>query len=147
MLDILNKILTNQLDPDVVMPKLDEILKAVNPNVPKKTYLCDGMWRTLGPGANTGLEVNMGGDSSAFQEMRRLNNSRQYADLLNACLAQIRSKPEWLTPRLFCGLAYIGIGDKSKAKEMLKEFDARTGPSYAVDGCAQMSEFLHKQLQ
>lgn len=30
MLDILNKILANELDPDAVMAKLDEILKAIN---------------------------------------------------------------------------------------------------------------------
>src|SRR5438046_763360 len=35
---ILNKILVNQLDPAVVMEKLNEILKAVNPNLPAKTY-------------------------------------------------------------------------------------------------------------
>jgi hypothetical protein len=34
MLDILNKILNNQLDPKTVIEKLDEILKAVNQRVP-----------------------------------------------------------------------------------------------------------------
>ena len=32
MLDILNKVLANRLDPESVMAKLDEILHAVNPN-------------------------------------------------------------------------------------------------------------------
>jgi hypothetical protein len=147
MLGILNKILANQLDPDAVMAKLDEILKAVNPNIPSRTYFCDGKWRTAGPGAHAALEVNMGGDDSAYQEMVRLNNSGQYADLLTACLAQIRSTPEWLAPRLFCGLAYLGTGDKMKAKDMLREFDSRTGPAYDVGGCKQISDHLHKALQ
>ncbi len=146
MLDILNKILANQLDPETVLAKLDEILKAVNPNVPAKTYFCDGRWRTAGPGPHAGFEVDMGGDDSAFQEMIRLNNSKQYADLLKTCLAQIHSAPEWLTPRLFCGLAYGGIGDKTKAKEMLREFDSKTGPAYDVDQCHQMSVYLHEAL-
>jgi hypothetical protein len=147
MLQILNKILANQLNPDAVMTKLDEILKAVNPNIPQKTFFCNGTWRTAGPGANAGLELNMGGDDSAFQEMRRLNNSNQYPELLKVCLAEIHSEPGWLTPRLFCGLAYLGTGDKLKAKEMLAEFDARTGPAYSVDACQQMSGHLHQILQ
>src|SRR5258708_37338250 len=146
MLAILNKILANQLDPDAVMAKLDEILKAVNPNIPAKTYFCNGQWRTAGPGANAGFEINMGGDDSAFQEMVRLNNSRQYSELLKVCLAQIQTTPGWLTPRLFCGLAYLGTGDKVKAKAMLVEFDSKTGPAYDVDACQQMSVHLRKIL-
>ena len=88
----------------------------------------------------------MGGDDSAFQEMVRLNNSGQYADLLKACLAQISSAPGWLTPRLFCGLAYVGTGDKTKAKEMLREFDSKTGPAYDIAACHQMSVYLHGAL-
>jgi len=147
MLVILNKILSNQMDPDAVMAKLDEILKAVNPNIPAKTYFCNGQWRTAGPGANAGFEINMGGDDSAFQEMVRLNNSRQYSELLKVCLAQIQTTPGWLTPRLFCGLAYLGTGDKVKAKAMLVEFDSKTGPAYDVDACQQMSVHLRKILQ
>jgi len=147
MLVILNKILSNQIDPDAVMSKLDEILKAVNPNIPAKTYFCNGQWRTAGPGANAGFEVNMGGDDSAFQEMIRLNNSRQYPKLLEVCLAQIQTTPGWLTPRLFCGLAYLGTGDRVKAKVMLAEFESKTGPAYDVDACHQMSDHLRKTLQ
>jgi hypothetical protein len=147
MLVILNKILANRIDADVVVAKLDEILKAVNPNVPAKTYFCDGRWRTTGPGANAGFEISMGGDDSAFQEMARLNNSGQYPELLKVCLAQIQSTPAWLTPRLFCGLAYLGTGDKVKAKAMLTEFYSKTGPAYDVDACHQMSDYLHKELR
>jgi hypothetical protein len=147
MLDILNKILANQLNPNAVLAKLDEILKAVNPNIPVKAYACNGEWRTVGPGQATALEVNMGGNDSAFQNMIRLNNSKQYADLLNECLAQISSTPEWLTPRLFCGMAYMASGNKVKVKEMLTEFDSRTGPAYTVGACQQMSDLLHRALQ
>jgi len=147
MLDILNKILANQLDPQVVMSKLDEILKDVNPNVPSKTYFCDGHWRTAGPGPHAGFEVSLGGDDSAFQQMIQFNNSRQYESLLKSCLAQMSSTPEWLTPRLFCGLAYLGTGDREKAKAMLAEFDSKTGPAYSVDACKQMSDYLHEQLK
>jgi len=145
MLGILNKILANQLDPKMVMEKLDEILKAVNPNMPAKTYSCGGDWVITSH--EPGLTLNPGGDTSAYMEMFRLYNSRQFADLIKTCLAQIRSTPEWLTPRLFCAMAYFYTGDKAKAKEMLADFDAKTGPAYTSDGCGQMSDFLHKALQ
>lgn len=147
LLKIMNKVLVNQLDPDVVMKKLDEILKAVNPNIPAKTYSCNGQWRTVGPSAIAALNVGMGGDDKVFQDMVRMNNGGQYPDLLKACLAQIESTPEWLTPRLLCGLAYLGAGDRERAAAMLREFDSRTGPAYDADGCKQMSDYLHSQLR
>jgi hypothetical protein len=147
MLDILNKILANQLDPKAVMEKLDEILRAVNPNLPTTTYFCNGQWRTVGPSARAAQEITMGGDDAIFQDMIRLNNSGQPADLLKECLAQISSAPEWLTPRLLCGMAYLRLGNRVKAKEMLTEFDSKTGPAYDVDACHQMSVYLHGQLQ
>jgi hypothetical protein len=146
MLDILNKILVNQLDPNKVMSKLDEILKAVNPNRPAKTYFCNGQWRTEGPGAHAALEVVMGGDDVAFQKMVGLNNDKKFGDLLTECLSQIRAAPEWLTPRLFCGLAYLATGDRAKAEAMLNEFDSKTGPAYDVEACNQMSAFLRQKL-
>ena len=93
------------------------------------------------------MEINVGGDDSAFQEMVQLNNSKKPAELLKTCLSQIQSAPDWLTPRLFCGLAYLGLGEKAKAKEMLKEFDARTGPAYDAEPCHQMSTYLRASLQ
>ena len=147
LLKIINKILANQIDPEAVMKKLDEILHAVNPNLPAKTYFCNGQWKTVGPSATAALSVDVGGDDKAFQEMVQMNNARQYSDLLKACLAQIESTPDWLTPRLLCGLAYLGMGDKQGASAMLKEFDLRTGPAYDADGCKQMSDYLHSQLR
>lgn len=147
MVDILNKILANQLDPTEVMKKLDEILHAINPNLPTKVYFCDGEWRTQGPSATAALDISTGGDAKAFQMMVELYNSRKFPELLQDCLAQIQSTPEWLTPRLLCGLAYLGLGDRDRAATMLKEFDTRTGPAYDTDGCKQMSDFLHQQLR
>jgi hypothetical protein len=146
MLEILNKILANQIDPKTVDAKLDEILKAVNPNVPTKVYFCNGMWRTAGIGQNAGLEVNIGGDDKAFQEMARLNNTKQYAELLKLCASEIQAAPEWLTPLLFCGVAYGALGDQIKAKEMLMEFDSRTGPAYEAEPCKQISTYLRSAL-
>jgi len=144
---LLRNIIAHQNDVDAVMAKLDDCLKTINPNLPTKTYFCNGQWRVAGPGAHAGFEVTMGGDDSAFQEMVRLNNSHQYAELLKTCLAEINSQPGWLTPRLFCSLAYLATGNTDDAKKMLKEFDSRTGPAYEVDACKQASDHLHKVLQ
>jgi hypothetical protein len=151
MIAILNKILADRLDTNAVMAKLDEILKGMNPNVAPKVYMCNGTWRSAGPGvADDGvpsvLMINTGGDTKPFKEMIQLNNSGDYAGLLNACLAAIKSTPEWLTPRLFCSIAYLETKDETNAREMLAEFDAKTGPYYTVGECRQMSDYLHANL-
>jgi len=147
MLKILNKILAHQLNPDEVMAKLDEILKAVNPNLPVKTYFCTGEWRTAGPSATAGLEVSMGGDNSLFKQMADLNNQRQYSDLLKVCHQTLESTPGWLTPYLFCGLGYVASGDKEHAREMLSRFDEKRGPAYDAPACKEMVDFLRNQVR
>jgi hypothetical protein len=143
---ILNKILSDQLDPEAVMKKLDEILHAVNPNLQVRAFFCNGTWRDMGPSANAGLSINMGGDDSVFRQMVDLNNTGKYADLLSLCMVQKQSTPDWLTPKLFCGMAYSALGDPAKAKADLAAFDARTGPAYSEGACKQMSDFLRAKL-
>lgn len=150
VLAILNKIVANHLDPNAVMEKLDEILRAVNPNIPTKVYSCAGGWRTVGPGASSGLEISLGaGDDPSFKQMIDLVNARprKNEELLRVCTSQIESKPEWLTPRLFCAIAYHRMGDSAKAKEMVNVYDEKKGPSY--DGnqyCQQLSSMAHSQV-
>jgi hypothetical protein len=67
ILKVLNTILANQLAPGAVMKKLDEILHAVNPNLPPKTYFCDGQWRTAGPSATAAFDVSIGGRRHCVQ--------------------------------------------------------------------------------
>lgn len=143
MSSILNKILANQIDPTLVMAKLDEILKAVNPNARITTYNCHG---NLARSSEPGRMVATFGDDSVFQEMGRLYDSKQFPELLRLSLIQIQSKPQWLTPRLFSSLAYLNLDQKDKAKEMLREFDSRTGPAYEEEPCKQILEYLHSKL-
>ncbi len=150
MLAILNKILANRIDTDAVMTKLDEILHAVNPNLPTKIYFCGGGWRSQGPSANVGLMMTMNSSNDpSLQQMIDLANARPTEDqeLLKVCTSQIESKPEWLTPRLFCAIAYARIGDKTKMKEMLDAYDSRKGPAYDDDKfCQQLSSVAHSAL-
>ncbi len=149
ILAILNKMLANQIDADKVMAKLDEILHAVNPNLPTKAYFCKGGWRSVGPGPNIGIQMTMnGGEDPSGQQMAKLADAGQFKELLKVCTAQIESKPEWLTPRLFCGLAYAEMGDNVKAKEMVKAYDDGKGPAYDGDSfCRQFSDLVHSKLK
>jgi hypothetical protein len=150
---VLDRIAKRQADPAVLNglrelnQKMDEVLRGMNPNLPVKTYFCDGTWRTAGPGPGIGLDVVMGGDSAAFESMRQLNNSGKYVELLRACQAQIESDPGWLTPYLFCGLGHLAAGNTKNAREMFEHFDSQTGPGYDVPACRQMSEYLRQKLK
>jgi hypothetical protein len=150
MIAILNKILADRLDADVVMAKLDEILHAVNPNLPTKAYFCNGSWRSIGIGANSGMQMNanFAPDPSLAEMANLTNTNNQYEKLLKVCSFQIESNPDWLTPRLFCAIAYRSLGNTAKAKEMLEAYDARKGPAYdGDDNCKKISDFLHANLR
>lgn len=150
MIAILNKILADKLDTNVVMAKLDEILHAVNPNLPQKVYFCGGAWRTIGPGANVGLVMSAKMDNDpSYQQMVDLANVRPEKNeaLLKLCTSQAESKPEWLTPRLFCAIAYARMGDRTKVKEILDIYDAKKGPAYTDDpNCQQLESAARSGL-
>ena len=147
MLEIVNKILANRLDPHLVMERLAEIQKASKPNVPAKTYFCDGMWQTARTPGDFVLDSKTGGNDSDFLNMLSLFKNQQYPALLKTCLASIDSTSEWLTPRLLCGLAYAHMNDKVKARAMLNEFESKTGPSYDAAPCHDMTVILRSLLK
>jgi hypothetical protein len=146
---LLRNIIAHQREADAVLARLDECLKAVNPNLPKKTYMCKGGWTMEGPSATTMHQMNADfGPDPSMGEMIKLNNAHQYKELLQLCTSQIESKPEWLTPRLFCALAYGAMADIAKAKDMLAIYDDRKGPAYDGDAdCKTVSNFLHANLK
>lgn len=106
-----------------------------------KTYFCDGMWQT-NTEARSVLNSKSGGNDSEFLNMIELFRNTKYSELLKECEANIKSVPEWLTPRLFCGLAYAHLNDKGKALVMLKEFESKAGPSYDSPPCHDMTVIL-----
>lgn len=111
-----------------------------------KTYFCDGMWQT-NTQARSVLNSKSGGNDSEFLNMIELLRNAKYSELMNACEANIKSVPEWLTPRLFCGLAYAHLNDKGKALVMLKEFESRAGPSYDIPPCHDMTVILRSLVK
>jgi hypothetical protein len=67
--------------------------------------------------------------------------------MLKICSEQIADKPEWLTPRLFCSVAYLTMGDKTKGKEMADFYDHWKGAAYDDDQlCQQVSAAVHAAL-
>jgi hypothetical protein len=120
----------------------------VNPNAWKVTYSCQGNERDEGqtPEAATAVNVNFGKETATLKIMEELNNSKDYSALLGVCQEKIKSVSEWLTPYLFCSLGYAFIGNATKARELLAEYDKRTGPAYAEEPCKQISQHLHKHL-
>jgi hypothetical protein len=141
---LLNRLLATN-DTSQVIVKLNEILKRTNPNATVTTYDCQGNMRS--DTQSTGqFMMNRGSPGEYLEPMLTLYNTGQFSKLLTECLAQIQLKPEWLTPRLFCGWAYGAMGDRVNAKKMLDEYDASFGPAYNDHVCLVLSARLHSSL-
>jgi hypothetical protein len=123
MLAILNKILANQIDPDVVMAKLGEIEKEIqrlDPAAPVITYFYDGTDRISRPG----LITDSGSDiptHKAFERIQEANSKKDWQSLNSICDEAIKQTPKWLTPYLFKGVAYANIGKMSEAVVLLED--------------------------
>jgi len=143
--DLVKEILENKTEAQAILAKLDEILQHLNPNAAVKTYNCYGWARIVSPGASS-MFVNKSEDETfRYEKLSSLNNQKKFNELLTECRVQIKTAPEWLTPYLFSGLAYIGLGDRTKAKEMLDEFDSKTGPAYSEGDCKGMADFIRQR--
>jgi hypothetical protein len=144
---LLRNIIAHQLDADKVIAKLDDCLKMENPNLPKKTYSCDGSVNSFGPSTDGGGMTQFHGNADPdFHQMAELYNSENWAPLLKMCLAKIDANPAWLTPFLFCSRAYLETGDSARAKDMLRKFDDTAGPGNRSERCKAAWEDLHKAL-
>jgi len=118
MLDILNKILANQLDPKEVMAKLDEILNAVDPNKPIVTYDFSGVKRIRHPG---GI-ISDDSAGTTFDEFMNKMKAQDWTGLAKLAEQQKTERPEWLTPYFFAGMAYGNLCQKGKALSDIEYF-------------------------
>jgi hypothetical protein len=151
MLGILNKILANQLDPKVVMDKLNQIEKEVaTQNEPlKRVYVCRGLYRLVGSAPLSALYISdfKGQDNvQIFNAMAHANNAKDWGKLLNLCSVQKTSKPEWPSPYLFCALAELGLGNAARAREMMDHYEARLAGVPDDQPCSTMAEYIHTEL-
>ena len=121
MVEILNKILANQLDTAQVMSKLDEILHTIDPNRPVTSYEFQGFRRIISPG-----RVNADDAAVAnFQAFGTKLQTQDWAGLSALAEQQKSERPEWFTPYFFAGVAYINLCQKEKAVENLEYFVKR----------------------
>jgi hypothetical protein len=134
----------------------------VNPNKMVVVYECNGAWHASGPAQDTFVQMSTCLPDKctkirALEEMVSLNNAAnvektstgatsKYAELKQLCEREIADAPEWLTPHLVCGMAYLGLDNPRRAKKELDYFDAHTGTAYNVDVCKRMADFLHSHL-
>jgi hypothetical protein len=143
MTSILNKILANQIDPDAVMAKLDEILKAVNPNKAVATYDFNGFKRVISPGRIEGSD----GEMAAFKELVKANTSTNWKEMLSLSEAEKSKAQEWLTPYFFAGLAYANLCEKDKAISNLKYFIEWASGSKSYETAIPDAERILGQLR
>lgn len=118
---ILDKIIAGKLDFNEVMKKLDELVPEVNPNAPKVAYTYNGLKRVIRPGVidvdDSGMEI--------FNKITQLEQNKDWDGMLKLSEEQMKERPEWLTPYFAAGLAYLQLGQREKAIEMLDVFDRR----------------------
>jgi hypothetical protein len=132
ILQILNRIAKNQLNPELVMAKLDEIGRDVK-NIRRGVYAgydFNGARREQRPGSN---RVIAGEEFGRFQQMISLQKETRWAELLAVAEEQITKTPDWLTPYLFSGIANANLGRKAAAIDRLTfvQQQAADDPAYA----------------
>lgn len=151
MIAILNKILanTNQLPAGLVLSKLDEILRHVNPNETVTTYNCRGLYRKSGPSPTAAVRSDFGMvDEDASQRMFDAFRDLKGKELIEQCESLSAAYPEWLTPVLFCAVGYERVGKYDRAEELLKIYNDRSGPGYKEDKlCEGLYEETRDALQ
>src|ERR1700730_7970161 len=143
MTSILNKILANQIDPDAVMAKLDEILKAVNPNKAVTTYDFNGMKRVVSPGRIEGSD----GEMDAFNQLMSAYKLNNWKEVRSLSEAEKSKAQEWLTPSFFAGLAYANLCEKDQAISNLKYFMEWASGSKSYETAIPDAERILGQLQ
>jgi hypothetical protein len=140
IIQILNKILSSQADQKEILRQLSDLSKGYDALAARSIdaqrgvisiYDFNGAKREQVAGR---MSVTIGAESTAFQEMGRLESQKQWNDLIALCETQISKTPEWLTPYLFAGKSYAILGDTSKALARLEYVVSHAGsdPQYQL---------------
>ena len=145
LLSIMNRILSQELDPKLVMDKLDEIeneIKKGNTGV-WAGYDYNGAKRSESPGRS---QVIAGPETSVFQQLGRLYAAKDWNGLLSLSDNQISATPDWPTPYLFSGIANAQLNRTAEAIERLQKFvsgaDDRIDYRHAVAYAKQLIAHL-----
>ncbi len=113
-----------------------------DPNKPVVYYFPNGQTRT-----KIGSNIIMGdGPRMAFDTILSLNKAKKWGELAELCEEEIKAVPDWLTPYVFAGVAYVGLDNLGNARRRLEQFSKRANanPDYANwhSRCIQILEQL-----
>jgi hypothetical protein len=114
----------------------------VNPNAPVATYDFNGAKRVTSPGR---FSVEAGVQMEAFKKIIELRKSEDWISLRDLCEQEIKNTPEWLTPSLYVGLAYMNLGQVDKAIERLDYVRQKAGGNSAYADADKMREAIRQQ--
>lgn len=146
LLSIMNRILSQALDPKLVMDKLDEIeneVKKGNSHV-WSGYDFNGARRSESPGR---ASVVAGPEINIFQQLNQLYTSKDWAGLLSLSENQIKATPEWATPYFFSAIANAQLGHRDVAVERLQQFLSGADDRIDYQHAAAYAKQLLAQLQ
>ncbi len=147
-LAILNRIAKHQLDPKLVMQKLDEIevssgsskptapiagpAPLPQPKAEAATYTYEGELRTTRLGLTATNSKNTA--AKAYRKIKRAHENLQWKLLASLCDQAIVEWPEWLTPVYFKAEAKANLGQMAEAVALLGEVKRRAAgnPEYEL---------------
>lgn len=105
-------------------------------------YELNGIRHTSVPGKVTADDAKVGD----FQKMNDLAGVQDWPALRDAADAQIKDAPEWPTPYLFAGMAYVNLCDASIGKKDLQQFLEKTTNEDDYKASRQHAEDLISRL-
>ena len=93
------------------------------------------------------MSVSVGPEVEVFQQILQLERTRRFAELLALAESQLIKTPDWLTPRLYKGVALANLGRLIDArKEVQAVLEASAGdPAYS--GATGILEQIDSQLR
>lgn len=123
----------NQYQQDLKLK--DDRIKELEVEVKKASRGITSMYDFNGTKRETSggrINVVVGEETTVFQRIKELKKNKKFGELIELCEEQIKKTPEWLTPYLFLGVAYVNTGDRTKAIANLEHVvnNAPGDPSY-----------------
>lgn len=130
---LLRKIEEYQLDlaeKDEQITELEEQAKMAARNI-TSFFDFKGVRRETAGGK---INITYGEEYQIYLQMVELEESRNYTALIELCKHQIEATPDWLTPYLYCGVAYANLGNGDEAIAYLRHIteSAPGDPEYAI---------------
>jgi hypothetical protein len=140
MLTLLNKILSSQVDQQIILKRLGDLSRAYETLNSKainaqrgviSTYDFQGVKREQAAGQ---FNATVGEEHKVFLEIIDLQTKQQWQQLIKLCEKEISQTPQWLTPYIYAAQGYVMTGDNATALARLDYVVAQAGddPQYQI---------------